>query len=211
MVFLALSSLFVLSACSDDATNAYVVKVSDIVELHGEIDNREHFEQFFEHEQQGKDDTIRIVRYTIESNPILYNYPFENNKIQVTIDNKQDSYGEADELINKMTSKPRLVVVTAMEGNQVIGYKMGYELDTYTFYSWLGGVRIKYRKYGIASKLMEIQHQYVREQGYHVVQTKTMNKWRNMLILNIKSGFDVMSTYTDKNGLHKIVLEKKLL
>ena len=44
IVFLALSSLFVLSACSDDATNAYVVKVSDIVELHGEIDNREHFE-----------------------------------------------------------------------------------------------------------------------------------------------------------------------
>ena len=110
-----------------------------------------------------------------------------------------------------MTSKPRLVVVTAMEENQVIGYKMGYELDTYTFYSWLCGLRIKYRKYGIASKLMEIQHQYVREQGCHVVQTKTMNKWRNMLILNIKSGFDVMSTYTDKNGLHKIVLEKKLL
>lgn len=88
IVFLALSSLFVLSACSDDATNAYVVKVSDIVELHGEIDNRERFEQFFEHEQQGKGDTIRIVRYTIEGNPILYNYPFENNKIQVTIDNK---------------------------------------------------------------------------------------------------------------------------
>lgn len=55
-----------------------------------------------------------------------------------------------------MTSKPRLVVVTAMEENQVIGYKMGYELDTYTFYSWLCGLRIKYRKYGIASKLMEI-------------------------------------------------------
>ena len=110
-----------------------------------------------------------------------------------------------------MTSKPRLVVVTAMEGNQVIGYKIGYELDTHTFYSWLGGLGINYRKYGIASKLMEIQHQYVREQGYHVVQTKTMNKWRNMLILNIKSGFDVMSTYTDKNGQHKIVLEKKLL
>lgn len=44
IVFLALSSLFVLSACSDDAINAYVVKVSDIVELHGEIDSRERFE-----------------------------------------------------------------------------------------------------------------------------------------------------------------------
>ena len=32
-----------------------------------------------------------------------------------------------------------------------------------------------------------------------------------MLILNIKNGFDVIDTYTDKKGLHKIILEKNLL
>lgn len=37
-----------------------------------------------------------------------------------------------------------------------------------------------------------------------------MNKWRGMLILNIKNGFDIIETYTDENGLHKIVLEKNL-
>lgn len=100
---LALSSLFVLSSCSDDATNAYVVKDSDVVDTHGEIDNQERFEQFFEHVQQGKDDTIRIVRYTIEGDPILHDYQFENNEIQVTIDNKYDSYGEAE--IFKTTCK----------------------------------------------------------------------------------------------------------
>ncbi|CAH0346701.1 hypothetical protein BCI9360_03046 [Bacillus sp. CECT 9360] len=58
---------------------------------------------------------------------------------------------------------------------------------------------------------MEKQHQYLKEIGYKVVQTKTMNKWRGMLILNIKSGFNVIDTYTDEKGLHKIILEKNLI
>lgn len=79
------------------------------------------------------------------------------------------------------------------------------------FYSWLGGVDPDYRKHGIALTLMEKQHEYLRKNGYKVVQTKTMNKWRNMLILNIKNGFNIIETYTDDNGLQKIVLEKTLL
>ncbi|WP_325166705.1 GNAT family N-acetyltransferase [Viridibacillus soli] len=68
-----------------------------------------------------------------------------------------------------------------------------------------------YRKHGIASKLMEQQHQYVKEYGYKVIQTKTMNRWRSMLILNIKNGFDVIDAYINEEGLHKIILEKTLL
>lgn len=68
-----------------------------------------------------------------------------------------------------------------------------------------------YRKRGIASELMKKQHQYLKESGYSVVQTKTMNKWRSMLVLNIKNGFDVIDTYIDEKGLHKIILEKKLI
>lgn len=120
-------------------------------------------------------------------------------------------FGTSDDLINKMANKPKLLVITAMNDTKVIGYKIGYELDNNKFYSWLGGVDTYYRKHGIASELMERQHQYLKENGYSVVQTKTMNKWRNMLVLNIKNGFDVIDTYTDEKGLHKIILEKKLL
>ncbi|MCM3163206.1 GNAT family N-acetyltransferase [Metabacillus litoralis] len=120
-------------------------------------------------------------------------------------------FGTTDNLINKMKNKPKLLVITAMTGTKVIGYKIGYELDNKRFYSWLGGVDTYYRKHGIASELMEKQHQYLKENGYSVVQTKTMNKWHNMLVLNIKNGFDVIDTYTDKKGLHKIILEKKLI
>ena len=120
-------------------------------------------------------------------------------------------FGNSNDLINKMASKPHLLIITAMSGTKLIGFKIGYALDEKKFYSWLGGVSINYRKFGVASALMEKQHQYLKELGYSVVQTKTMNKWRNMLVLNIKNGFDVIETYTDEKGLHKIILEKNLL
>ncbi|MCS0787914.1 GNAT family N-acetyltransferase [Cytobacillus firmus] len=119
-------------------------------------------------------------------------------------------FGDSEGLVSKMKSKPQLLVLTAMDGEKVIGYKMGYAIDEDRFYSWVGGVATDYRKNGIASMLMEKQHGYLKEKGYKVVRTKTMNKWRSMLILNIKHGFDVIETCTDENGLLKIVLEKQL-
>ena len=116
----------------------------------------------------------------------------------------------SDDLMNKVQQKSNVMFHLAIADDKVIGFKIGYELNEKKFYSWLGGVDPNYRKHGIASKLIEQQHQYLREHGYEVVQTKTMNRWRGMLLLNIKSGFDVIETYTDNKGLHKIVLEKTL-
>ena len=119
-------------------------------------------------------------------------------------------FGHSDHLISQMESKTNLLITIALQHTKVIGYKIGYALDHDKFYSWLGGVDDKYRNLGIASHLMEMQHEMLREKGYRAVQTKTKNKWRNMLILNIKNGFDVIGTYTDDEGEPKIILEKKL-
>lgn len=142
---------------------------------------------------------------------ITYNSIPEDDILEDILKLHKDIFGTSDDLINKMLSKPKLLVLTAVDGKHVIGYKIGYEIERTKFYSWLGGIDSNYRKQGIASMLMEKQHQYLRDNGYNVVQTKTMNKWRNMLILNIKSGFDIINTYTDEKGLHKIVLEKNLI
>ena len=119
--------------------------------------------------------------------------------------------GNVEELLLKMKDKPQLSFNIALDIEKVVGFKIGYELDENKFYSWLGGVDPNYRKRGIALTLMEQQHEYIKGKGYQIVQTKTMNKWRGMLILNIKNGFDVIETYTDEKGVHKIVLEKVLL
>lgn len=120
-------------------------------------------------------------------------------------------FGDSADSLREMGRKPQLLIHVAKEGGKVIGYKIGYELDERTFYSWLGGVDPAYRGSGIAAALMERQHEYIKGKGYHKVQTKTMNKWRNMLILNLKHGFDIVETYIDSKGAHKILLEKTLL
>lgn len=118
---------------------------------------------------------------------------------------------QSKSLLEDIEKKHSLLFVLAMIGKQVVGYKIGYELNTKKFYSWLGGVDENYRNYGIATKLMAIQHRYLVQKGYKVVQTKTKNKWRGMLILNIKNGFDIIGTYTDVYGEPKIILEKNLM
>ncbi|WP_027409666.1 GNAT family N-acetyltransferase [Anoxybacteroides tepidamans] len=120
-------------------------------------------------------------------------------------------FQDSSSLIERMKTKANLLTIIALDQGKIVGFKMGYEFDPRKFYSWLGGVDEMYRHQGIASKLMEMQHNYLREHGYRIVQTKTKNKWRAMLILNIKHGFDIIGTYTDEKGEPKIILEKNLL
>jgi ribosomal protein S18 acetylase RimI-like enzyme len=119
-------------------------------------------------------------------------------------------FGDASQLVEQMKHKPQLLVNVAWDENKVIGYKIGYSMDFEKYYSWLGGVDPVYRNLGIASKLLEEQHRYLKKAGYKAVQTKTKNKWRSMLILNLKYGFDIIGTYTDEDGEPKIILQKNL-
>jgi predicted GNAT superfamily acetyltransferase len=135
----------------------------------------------------------------------------QNNEISAgLIKLHRKIFGTSDDLIKKMSAKPKLLVIIAVAGSNVIGYKIGYELSREKFYSWLGGVDPDFRGHGIATELMHKQHKVLLDKGYRIVQTKTMNKWRNMLVLNIRNGFDVIDTHIDEKGLHKIILEKHL-
>lgn len=91
-----------------------------------------------------------------------------------------------------------------------ISFKLGYELDQWTFYSWLGGVLPLFRGLGVASDLMNAQHEWCRSQGYQKVQTKSQNRWRNQMILNLKQGFEITGYHSSDEGGPKIMLEKKL-
>lgn len=119
--------------------------------------------------------------------------------------------GESDDLAGRMKEKPKLRIDLAMDGKKLVGYKIGYALNREQFYSWLGGVDPEYRNLGIATMLMKNQHEHIKESGFQVVQTQTKNKWRSMLILNIKCGFDIIGTFTDREGEPKIILEKNLI
>ena len=106
--------------------------------------------------------------------------------------------------------RDNLVSVIASEHDRVVGFKIGYPQKKALFYSWLGGVHPAHRGRGIGKELMHRQHTYCRRAGFRTVRTKTTNRWRAMLLLNIRCGFHIIGTYVDERGEIKIMLEKKL-
>lgn len=111
----------------------------------------------------------------------------------------------------RFKGRKRILFQLAYGGdNEVYGFKFGYEDSVEVFYSWLGGVKVTARNYGIASSLMFAQHDWCKANGYKKITTKTLNKFKPMLIMNIRNGFDVVGTEPDAKFGCKILLEKGL-
>lgn len=122
-------------------------------------------------------------------------------------DDDEDDFAD---LPSEAAEKPGLTLLLAREGNELLGLKLGYRRGPRHFYSWLGGVHPGARGRGVARSLMEEQHRWLREQGYSQVTTETFNRYRPMLLLNIRAGFDVVGTRTTLKGETQIVLRKRL-
>ena len=98
-----------------------------------------------------------------------------------------------DEFVNKINifDKKDLYSVFAFSKDELVGYKIGYATETTTFYSWLGGVHPSFRKNGIASTLFKIQHERCFKKGYEFITTQSSNKYKEMMRLNLKFGFEI--------------------
>lgn len=115
-----------------------------------------------------------------------------------------------DFFVNRIETKEDLVTVLCHDKETLIGFKLGYRYDENTLYSWVGGVEISYREQGVAQKLLESQHSYAKKNGYQKIRTKSMNRFKPMMILNLKNGFNIKNIYTNDTGQTKIVFEKLL-
>ena len=102
-------------------------------------------------------------------------------------------------------------LIFAYQDNKVVGFKGGYRHSGRRFYSWLGGVLKEFRGHGIAKEMLILQHQYAKEFGYEVVETRTKNRFKNMLIANIKFGFQITGTTMSPGDTEPVlILEKNL-
>ncbi len=118
----------------------------------------------------------------------------------------------AGHFVNEAPQKRQLLALLGYQDSQLMAYKVGYELKSKLFYSWVGGVHPQYRKQGFAKQLMQRQHQILLERGYKAVQTKTRMGFRGMLILNLKTGFDITGVSTKPHVPGLIIqMEKPLL
>ena len=119
-------------------------------------------------------------------------------------------FNTGSERITERLKRSDLVTVLARSAGQVVGFKMGYPEKPNRFYSWLGGVHLAWQRQGIAHEMMRRQHAYCLNNGFVTIRTKTTNRWRAMLILNIRTGFSIIGTYVDDANELKIILEKRL-
>lgn len=113
-------------------------------------------------------------------------------------------------LDSNLVDKKNILLLAAFDEEKIVGFKLGYERNNSTFYSWLGGVHSAYRGFGIAQELMNQQHQWCDTMGYKFIETKTMNQWQGMLLLNIKNGFEITGTESNDKHELKILMRKSL-
>jgi len=104
------------------------------------------------------------------------------------------------------------LILTGEIGGKVVGFKVGY--DRYkdgSFYSWMGGVLLDYRRKGVASVLAVFQEKWAIDNGYKSIKLKTHNKHEGMLSFAIEGGFQILNCKPHKNiGEVKILMEKIL-
>jgi len=101
-------------------------------------------------------------------------------------------------------------VVLAYTNLELVGFKIGYPYNNTTFYSWVGGVKCNFRNKGIGQQLAKLQEQHAKDLGFAKLRTKSMNRFKAMMIMNLKNGFDIKKIYTNRKGQTKIVFEKLL-
>lgn len=89
----------------------------------------------------------------------------------------------------RLENMPCASVFSARCGSKLVGFKAGYAMSQTKYYSWLGGVHEEFRRQGIASELMRLQHEWLRVRGFQVIETSANQENAFMAELNLRQGF----------------------
>ena len=115
-----------------------------------------------------------------------------------------------EKITERVSGKEAFLSIHAYSNGRIVGFKTGFSIGSGVFYSWIGGVDPEHRRLGLGRRLMLIQHQELKALGFVKVQTKTQNRFRDMIILNLKSGFEIVDTFVEEGKGIQILLEKRL-
>ncbi|MFA0012809.1 GNAT family N-acetyltransferase [Vibrio lentus] len=91
-------------------------------------------------------------------------------------------------LSERLAGKTSLILVSE-EAGVLLGFKIGYELDENTFYSWFGGVSSLARNKGVAQAQLDVQELWAKQQGYQQLKVKSRNQFPAMLRLLLRNGY----------------------
>lgn len=122
-------------------------------------------------------------------------------------------FGTAQEetFYSRINNRHKKLLLIASLDDTIVGFKLGYEEDLRTFYSWLGGVHPDFRRLGIAGELMKRQHHWCLQNGYQRIRTKSQIQFKGMIHLNLIHGFDIIGTETSSSpDSLKVLFQKDL-
>ncbi|CAK1799026.1 Acetyltransferase (GNAT) family protein [Vibrio crassostreae] len=116
-------------------------------------------------------------------------------------------------LSERLVGKKNLILVAeeAEEAGVLLGFKIGYELDQQTFYSWFGGVSPLARNKGVAQSQLDVQEQWAQQQGYKQLKVKSRNQFSAMLRLLLRNGY-LIEKFEEKEDIndHRIHFLKQI-
>ncbi|MCX2758146.1 GNAT family N-acetyltransferase [Vibrio sp. Sgm 22] len=126
---------------------------------------------------------------------------------QITEFAKKESVASLSERLAGKTS----LILVAEEAGVLLGFKIGYELDENTFYSWFGGVSSLARNKGVAQAQLDVQEQWVKQQGYQQLKVKSRNQFPAMLRLLLRNGY-LIEKFEEKEDIndHRIHFLKQI-
>ncbi len=116
---------------------------------------------------------------------------------------------DADYLNGRLSQVAGPLLHVAVEDGQWHGFKLAYNRGS-TLYSWLGGTHPDARGKGVARSLMNAQHSAARDLGYKAVETRTRTENNPMIILNLRSGFEIVGFETDRH-CNPVITQRKVL
>jgi hypothetical protein len=124
-----------IAGCKDNVPE-YKSSSEDVVNRYVEVENIKRLQQFYDNVKNGKKDTIRVVNYTIEGDPLLHDLEYDGEVIKSTFDTRRDKFGEGSISYGTCTS---IVIAETTE-------KKEYLLDGCGDYSYLDILTIHNRE-----------------------------------------------------------------
>ncbi len=168
-----------------------------------------------------KDMFFEVSEFQGKTTPRFAQVPFEIKKFSGLVSEIQapllqlcqDAFTDFEEEKFKLRFKNQknMMIFCFYYEQELVGFKAGYELDETKYYSWIGAVAKNHRQLGVAHALMQEQHAWAKTNNYTLIQTKSDNRHKEMMQLNLKAGFNIVGTeFTTLSPVLKILFEKKL-
>lgn len=108
----------------------------------------------------------------------------------------------------KAKSQKNLCVLTAKikgSGN-IVGFKVGFQIEDNEFYTWLGAVERQYRNLSIAKEMQLFFEKSLAASGFKSLKTKSNPQWTEQMCANLKNGFRIISV----NDQQEVLFQKFL-